>query len=192
MIKCEKMAEVSAAPAAKRRKVDVEREQEGEVRKRLLESLKKLADSVNKVVDESRAEYTDAGTRTFVDAPPGAKKRGIKILWSHVASYVDCFRANGVQKYSELEEVWKQHYGCQEVREVVEELLEAEERHRTFLEEVEKEFVSAQDSRADLKTGDVISGGVELTDARSLDVRKLRSYWPKSKFTLFVLLRHFG
>ena len=180
-----------AAPA-KRRKVD-DGQREEEVRETLVSSLGKLADAINRVVDETRAEYrsTAGDVEKFVGGP----KRGIRNLWTHVGNYVECMQANGLTKYGDLEELWKRHYSRPEIRDAVEDVLEAEERHQELLQEVESKFIEAQDSMGAVKgwsMGDCVEGGLEVTDARSSEVKEIRTYWEGSKVTLFVLLRHFG
>ena len=188
---------MAAEPApAKRRRVELEDGQQEEPRKTLLSSLEKLADAINRVVNETRAEYAAASgdVEKFVSGPAGPK-RGIRNLWSHVANYVECLRANGVTKYSDLEELWKRHYSRQEIRDAVEDVLEAEESHQSLLQEVEGPFIETQSSTGTgevWSTGDCVCGDLEVTDARSSEVKEVRSYWEGSKVTLFVLLRHFG
>ena len=178
-------------PPAKRRKVVERDEQEKET---LLTSLRKLSAAINQVVDEARAEYKcTEEVEKFVNA--AEPNLGVKKLWSHVANYVKCLQVNRVRTYRELENLWKNHYGEMEVRDVVEGVLEAEDYHEVFLKEVERRFVEAQDTLGavkPVKVGDSVVGGLKVTDAQSGEVRELRTYWEKSKVTLFVLLRHFG
>lgn len=193
-------------PAAKRRRVEEEGEGEGEGggKEVLVASLRKLADAINKVVEETRSEFeTTSGTSALEElvvsarrvGEDGMTRKGVKNLWSHVASYVECLEANGVETYSELERLWERRYGSQEVRDAVEDVLQAEERNDELCNDIEKEFVKIQSERRELelkKIGDSIPAELKVTDARSKEVRKIQSYWEGSKFTLFVLLRHFG
>ena len=184
-------------PTKRPRKEDGE-----ETRERLIESLRDLAEGISKVVSETRAEYAEAlrgaGVEKFIDAPSDSagaapKKRGVRNLWSQVALYVECLRVNGVDKYSELEGLWKRHYSRSEVRDAVEDVLEAERDHEDLLNEVESKFVEKQDNTVEaLAVGASIPGALKVTDARSREVKEIRSYWEKSETTLFVMLRHFG
>ena len=161
-------------------------------RETLLYSLRKLSSAVKSVVDDARTEYNDGrDVEKFVDVP----RRGVRKLWHYVANYAECLRVNGVAKYVELEALWKRHYGCPEIRDAVEDVLAAEENHVTFVKEVESKLVEVQDSKVALRVlvvGDSVSGDIQLTDARSTEVKELRTYWERSKVTLFILLRHFG
>ena len=192
-------------PAAKRRRVEEEGEGEGGGKGEVLvASLRKLADAINKVVEETRSEFeatsgTSAMEELVVSAgrvgEDGKTRKGVKNLWSHVASYVECLEANGVETYSELERLWERRYGSQDVRDAVEDVLQAEERNDELCKDIEKEFVKIQSERRELELkniGDSIPAELKVTDARSKEVQKIQSYWEGSKFTLFVLLRHFG
>ena len=180
------------APSTKRNKVEREADGQEAEKERLLDSLRKLADATNSVVDEARKDFREMGVEKYVNVPTGA---GVRKLWSHVGNYIQCLRENCVETYSELEQLWKCHYGSPEVRDAVEDMLEAEERHEAFLKEVEGEFVKIQDGNeavGGLKEGDIIPGNIEVIDARSKEARQIRTCWESSKTTLFVMLRHFG
>ena len=182
------MSELELRPA-KRRKL----EEDQQAKDTLVNSLETLSEAVNSTVVEARREYDAREVEQFVRGPSG---RGVRKFWSHVTSYVECLRANGVSTYAELEGVWRRQYGCSEVRDAVESLLEAEDGHQTFLKQIEKQFVETQESSAPIQqllaTGEEIPKEVKLIEASSGEARELRYYWESSKFTLFVLLRHFG
>lgn len=192
-----KVKNLMGEPPRQRQEDDSKAERESEdqpTRERLVKSLRKLAEDINKVVNETREEYC-GGTQIekFVDVP--SAMGGVRNLWSHVANYIECLRVNCVSKYSDLEELWKCHYGREEVRDTVEDVLQAEEEHKDLLQEIERDFVEKQDSGASLKTlkvGDCISEGLRVTDARSKKECDIETYWKKSNTTLFVMLRHFG
>ena len=160
-----------------------------------MESLLKLADAINKVVDETRSEFqadVSGGSHEefekFLDTPG----KGIRRVWAHVASYEECLRTNSVGTYAELEKLWERQYGVQEVRDAVEDVLQAEDRHHALTKDVEREFVKLH-SELDLKVeGDTVPGGLKVTDARCKKEQEIQSFWEGSKYTLFVLLRHFG
>ena len=158
----------------------------------LLTSLKKLSDAIDKTVEEAREEYGSLGVEEFVSAPGG---RGIRRMWAHVGSYVECLRANGVNKYSELEGLWRQHYDHSEVREAVDELLESEDNSHQFIDDVEKRFKELDVGRrvaSKMVVGETLPGTLKLVDARSGEEEVLEHCWKGSKVTLLVLLRHFG
>ena len=191
------MMSMEAGSSAKKRRVEDEEDQRGKV---LLASLRKLSDAMNETVAETRSEFEVARSpgelEKFINNPSGAVgRKGMRNLWSHVASYEACLRANDVETYSELERLWKGAYGSREVRDAVEDLLQAEERHATLVKDIERDFLEIQNGGHSLElklTGDVVPGELKVTDASSKDIREIRSYWEGSKVTLFVLMRHFG
>ena len=177
---------------AKRRRVEDE-EGNKERREVLVASLRKLADAINKAAEETGSEFqaddSPVDFEKFLNTPGG---KGIRRLWSHVASYEECLRSNGVGTYAELEKLWESQYGSQDVRDAVEEVLDAEERHEALLKDVQKEFVKAHSELQLKEIGDALPGDLKVADGRTKEVQEIQSYWEGSKFTLFVLLRHFG
>ena len=158
----------------------------------LLESLMKLSGAIDETVRKAREEYDSLGPEKFVTAP---RSRGIRNMWSHVGSYVGCLRGNGVSTYSQLEALWKRHYGDSEVREAVEALLESEDASHRFIDDVDKSFRAVDAGRrVEKKTaaGDSLLPNLSVVDGRSGEEARLEEYWKGSKVTLFVLLRHFG
>lgn len=173
---------------AKRSRVDEATEE----RAVLLASLKRLSDAIDKTVEEAREEYDSLGVEKFVSAPGG---RGIRRMWAHVGSYVECLRTNGVNKYSELEGLWRQHYDHSEVREAVDELLESEDNSHQFIDDVERRFKEMDVGRrvaSKMLAGETLPGTIKLVDGRSEKEEALEHCWKGSKVTLLVLLRHFG
>ena len=183
---------MASAPASKRRRVEEEEgEREGEV---LATSLQRLSKAISKAVDETKAGFESARSEepNFERFLTVGGTSGIRNLWSHVASYAECMRANGVGTYSELERLGKTR---QQVREALGDLLEAERRHEDLLKEMEGVFAKLQNGGEPIvekKVGDDFCGEIKVVDARSQEVREVRSYWEGSKFTLFMLIRHFG
>ena len=183
-------------PAAKkRRSEDVGGEGKREA---LVTNLQKLTDAINKTVEETRSGFEAARSRDgqdFEEFLMTKSSSGLRNLWRHVASYAECMQKNDVSRYSDLERCWESEYGAQKVRDAVEGLLEAEERHEDLLKDIESVFINFQSSGAPLvkKTvGDEFCGAFKVTDARSGEIREIQSYCDGSKFTLFVLIRHFG
>ena len=82
-----------------------------------------------------------------------------------------------------------------QVQEGVDDLLSAEERYEEFVAEVDQEL-KKKENVLDLPTvvtlGDRLPADLSLVKAKSGEVISLESLWRKSKYTLFVLLRHFG
>ena len=184
-----KMAENLGPGLAKRAK---QGEDSASERGILLESLKKLSGAIDETVRKAREEFDSMGAEKFVTAPRG---RGIRKMWSHVGNYVECVRRNGVSTYSQLEVLWRRHYGDPEVRKAVEALLESEDASHRFVDDVDRSFRAVDAGRrVEKKTaaGDSLLPNLSVVDGRSGEEARLEEYWKRSKVTLFVLLRHFG
>ena len=137
--------------------------------------------------------FKEDGVSVYVTPP--SRAHGIRRFWAHVINYSKCMQENGVRSYAELERLWKAHYGRTEMREVVDELLEAEEDYHSFLEEVESAFRKEEDDDlvATVKVGEPFPSDVELLDVRSDKKLPLdQTYWKESKATLLVPKRHYG
>ena len=175
-------------PPAKRPKLD----DAGEEKALLLSSLEKLTDGLNKVIEEGRRSYKECGLDKYLSFE---NPNGIRCLFRPMPMYVECMRAVGVRTRSELEGVWMGYFSDGQVRERVDDLLSAEERFGEFVAEVEQELKKKEDA-LDLQNvvtlGDQLPADLSLTKAKSGDVISLESLWRKSKYTMFVLLRHFG
>ena len=175
-------------PPAKRPKLD----DAGDEKALLLSSLEKLTDGLNKVVEEGRRSYKESGLDKYLSFE---NPNGIRCLFRPMPLYVECMRAVGVRTRSELEGVWMGCFSDGQVRERVDDLLSAEERFGEFVAEVDQELKKKEDA-LDLQNvvtlGDQLPADLSLTKAKSGEVVSLESLWRKSKYTMFVLLRHFG
>lgn len=173
---------------AKRPKLD----DEGGEKSLLLSSLGKLTEGINKVVEEGRRAYKEAGLDGYLSFET---PKGVRCLFQPVSLYVDCMKAVNVGTRAELEHLWKGYYSDEAVQESVEELLGAEESYEEFVAEVDQDLQKSGDK---LALPDVVTVGkqlpteLSLTEAKSGDTVCLESYWKRSKSTLFVLIRHFA
>lgn len=182
------MAEEPCPGPAKRPKLD----EEGGEKSLLLSSLGKLTEGINKVVEEGRRAYKEAGLDEYLrfETP-----KGVRCLFQPVPLYVDCMKAVNVRTRAELEHLWRGYYSDHAVQESVEELLGAEESYEEFVAEVDQDLQKSGDK---LALPDVVTVGkqlpteLSLTEAKSGDTVCLESYWKRSKSTLFVLIRHFA
>lgn len=122
-------------------------------------------------------------------------RNGITPLFAVSHAYSDCMKRVGVQSRVELERLWAQHYGHAEVRDAVETLLEAEEAFTELVGKVERKLVPYEDmaiANRPAIVGKLLPKELGLIDASSGQPTTLDTYWKDSKFTLFVLVRHFG
>ena len=122
-------------------------------------------------------------------------RNGITALFAVSHAYSDCMKRVGVQSRVELERLWAQHYSHADVRDAVEALLEAEEAFNEFVGKVERKLVPYEDvaiTKRPATVGQLLPKELGLIDASSGQPTTLDMYWKDSKFTLFVLVRHFG
>ena len=182
------MAEELGPGPAKKPKLD-----DGGAGKELLQSsLGKLTEGMNKVVEEGRKEYKEAGLDGYLKFE---NPKGVRCLFQPMPLYVDCMRTVGVGTRVELEHLWRGYYSDSAVQESVEELLGAEESFEEFVAEVDRDLQKSGDTLAlsDVVTvGEQLPTGLSLTEAKSGDTVSLESFWKRSKYTLFVLVRHFA
>lgn len=165
---------------------------EVEVRALLVSSLGALRDSIAKVVQQGRANYK--ASKDVHDYMRGGNDRGIGKLFGW-RPYTECMKRTAVQTRAELEQLWRRHYVHPEVRDAVDDLLEVEEDFAEFVNEVDKELSLYEDKIAykDVaEMGQMLPKDLEVIEASSGQLATLESYWKGSKFTLFVVLRHFG
>ena len=159
----------------------------------LLSSLGKLTEGVNKVAKEGREAYETSATTEYVDLD---NKNGICRMFRPVQMYADSMTALGVKTRAQLEEVWREQYKVEEVRDCVEELLSAEENFENFLAEVERGLQKEEEDLASLveivTVGSQLPSDLSFLEAKPGKERKLESCWKKSRFTLMVLMRHFA
>ena len=124
------------------------------------------------------------------------KSHGIVLIFrTMMPAYAECMENLGVKTRSELEALWGKHYRNSHVRESVELLLDAEENHKEFIAMVDKELMEYEEKVAFKDTtvvGQELPKNIGLIDVVSGDRSLLETYWKESKFTLFILLRHFG
>ena len=180
--------ELLLAKSLKRPKLD----NAGDEKALLLSSLGKLTDGLNKVVEEGRRSYKESGLDKYLSFE---NPNGVRCLFKPMPMYVECMRGMDVRTRSELEGVWMGCFSDGQVREGVDDLLSAEETFEEFVSEVDQELKKKEDAlelQNVVTLGDQLPADLSLTKAKSGEAVRLESLWRKSKYTLFVLLRHFG
>lgn len=157
----------------------------------LLASLQTLERGLRQMVEKGRRDFV---TLTLDEFLSGNNYQGGVYSVYPVQLYVDCMVSVGVSSREELEQLWKEHYRHADVQDSVEELLATEEEYKSFIAEADEELQKYEDTIA---SASVITAGLQLPrdlsilEAVSGQPVSLESIWTKSRFTLFVLQRHF-
>lgn len=182
-------------PAANRSRLEDDTSIDKE-RQNLLSSLSKIVKSLEDVVEQGERNRVDAGG--IEDYINFENPRGIKLMFKPMLIYAECLSKHKVNTWEELEKVITKHYRDGEVHDVIEELLSAEENYAHFFKKREEELAAFEMETScgeiDLVTiGKEIPKDLVLIDARSGDSKPLVSgYCLRSKYTLFILVRHYG
>ena len=165
---------------------------EGDGRTQLVAALQTLERGLRQMVENTRKNFLALTLDEFLG---GDNRQSLLYSAYPVQLYVDCMVSVGVSSREELEQMWKEHYRHADVRDSVEEVLGAEEEYRSFMAEADEEVQRYEDSIA---LGSVATVGCQLPprdltllEAASGRPVSLESIWTKSRFTLFVLQRHF-
>lgn len=121
---------------------------------------------------------------------------GIRQLFHIMPVYAEVMEKVGVRTKIQLEELWARRYVEEAVRDSVEQLLEAEEGMAEFIQDVDKQLDKEEDSILEknllLHVGDHFPEELVVTEVPSGQDVPLGESWKGSRYTLFVLMRHFG
>ncbi len=191
-----KMADVEEEPSAKRSRLEFNNKQADSGEKdNLVTSLSKLVESVESIIQEGGRDCKAAGN--ISDYIKLENPRGIKLMFKPMPVYAQCMLEHDVKTWKDFEGIIKKYYKDDGVQELIEELLSAEDSFEHFIEIREKELAVAEKENSFSETeiltvGQTIPRDLALLEAQSGDSKPLTSYCEKSKFTLFVLMRHYG
>lgn len=107
--------------------------------------------------------------------------------------YVECFKTAGVRSRKALEDSWSRFFTDTEVRESVEDLISAEESYVDLISELDKAMQKNEETTAlpVAEVGDQVAMDTPLVETLSGDEIQLGSYLEKSKFSLFILRKHY-
>lgn len=164
---------------------------EGDERTQLVAALQTLERGLREMVEEARKSFLTLTLDVFLG---GDSRQSLLYTAYPVQLYVECMRSVGVSSREELEEAWKEHYRYADVRDSVEELFEAEDAYRSFMAEADEKLQRYEDSIALESVATVgcqLPRDLTLVEAGSGHPVVLENIWTKSRFTLFVLQRHF-
>ena len=158
-----------------------------EKRETLLRALRALADGLGKKVDDSRKYYKSCGgINDFLTV------NGLKLIFP-VGLYVECFKTVGVRHRSELEALWTSLYSDPTVSECVENLLAAEDHWTGLIAELDREMEAHEERTAlpIVQAGEQFPLDISLVETRSGDTIQLKNCLEKSKYTMFILRKHY-
>ena len=158
-----------------------------------ISSVSALSERIVSVVSQVR-EYFRASSDLY-DFIKLSNRKGISALYAVSHAYSDCFKEVRVQTRVELEQLWGQLYSDPQVRDAVEALLRGEESFMELLTEVERELIPFENQSVTNDpaiVGQVLPRDLALLDVSSGQRSMIEEYWKGSKFTLFVVVRHFG
>ena len=187
------MADANDEPSAKRSKL--EEPVDSSEKEKLVTSLSKLIESMEAVVQEGERDCRDAGgVNDYIKLE---NPRGIKLMFKPMPVYAQCMIEHGMKTWKDFEGIIKKYYKDDRVQELVEELLSAEDSYKHFVEKREKELATVEKgnsfSESEILTvGQTIPRDLALLEAQSGDSKPLTNYCKKAKYTLFILMRHYG
>ena len=162
----------------------------------LISSLSTLKEKFVSLLKQARKNFK-AATNVHQYISWDNRHDGIATLFAISLAYSDCMKEVSVQTRAELEQLWGQHFDDPKVRDAVESVLEEEKHFTEFISEVDKELqkhpfedeIGANDPAF---VGQILKSDLGLLNAASNQPIMLDKYWKESKFTLFILVRHFG
>ena len=191
-----KMADAEEEPLAKRSRLEVsDKQAESREKENLVTSLSKLVESVESAVQEGERNCKAAGS--INDYIKLENPRGIKLMFKPMPVYAQCMIEHDVKTWKDFEGIVKRHYKDDGVQELIEELLSAEDSYEHFVKKREEELTATERENSFNETeilavGQTIPRDLALLEAQSGDSKPLTSYCEKAKFTLFILMRHYG
>ena len=183
-------------PAAKRSKLEVDDKSAADREKEnFVSSLSKLVESMESVVQEGERDRRDA--RDIDNYIKLENPRGMKLMFKPMPIYAQCMIEHEVKTWKDFEGIVKKHYKDDGVQELVEELLTAEDSYKHFVEKREEELTVCEKENSFseneiLTVGQAIPRDLTLLEAQTGDSKPLTSYCEKAKYTLFILMRHYG
>ena len=144
------------------------------------------------VIEKARKDLREQDIYQYMDRD---NKNGVSQLFTIVSIYADLFRDTNTGNRPKLEKLWRSCYDHPGCKECVDELLDAEEHYEDFVDEIEKALrvgEKAQTVRSSALAGHVLPKDLSLVMAATGKPSTLGTCWKDSKYTLFVLIRHFG
>ena len=158
----------------------------------LVSTLHQITECLESTVGESKDVFQatqDVHNYISLDNP-----KGIRQLFAPMAVYARALSTLGYRTWQEVEGCVSKHYRIEAVQQTVEDLLSAEESYKNLVSTVEIDLEKYETKQAYKKTitaGDFLPAELTLSLVDG-SIPTLESYLKRSKFTLFILIRHFG
>ena len=167
---------------------------ETENKQRTLSAISNLSDALNKMVKNGRKEYEKSK-----DINDFSKSRGPDILYGllslyPVNLYAECFKKAGVNSKKELETRWSRYSDDDEICSSVESLVAAEEGYKSLIDGLDEAMNLYEEENAlpVVEVGARLPNDLSVIDACSGNSLLLnKDLIGKSKYTLFVLRKHY-
>jgi len=166
----------------------------GTVRTVLLPALQKLNWELTKMFENGENNFEAMKSDHLEEFVNVDCEVGLRALAQMFSFYVNCMKEVGVKTRAELEELWKDCYHHEEVRECVEELLTLEESIQEFFDEIDREIEQVEDWLAVnsvTNLGKLLPANLSLKECKSGELVQLKNVWKQSKFALFVPLKFY-
>ena len=156
----------------------------------LVSQLSALAKTYESTIERFRAEFKPEDIYELQSIKHDQNHIGDR-FGALLLGYVQCMKPLGVQTEAELEQLWSKHYGEPEVKEAVDNLLEAEKKFTELLAEIESLQSPLEDklTKKAAKVGQMLPKDLPVIEMPSGQPTALEDSWNGAKFTLFVLLR---
>ena len=158
----------------------------------LTSSLPRVTEKLGEVIEKTRHDLYNQDIYKFMDKE---NDNGICQLYAMMPVYAKCLNDTQVSTRARLERLWVDYSDHPRVTEAVDKMFEAEDRFEDFVDEIErvlrereKEFAVKGSALA----GQALPKDLPVITASTGTPSTLEECWSGSKYTLFVLLRHFG
>ena len=159
----------------------------------LISSMQQITESLETTISDAERNFQASGeVQSYIslDNPSGIRHLFAPMtVYAHAISSVQC------KTWKEVEHCLSSHYRDADVCEAVEDLMSAEDSYKNFVAMVEAELIKHEDQCAVkniITVGDPLPLDMALTSATDGQPVTLRSHWESSKYTLLILIRHFG
>ena len=164
-----------------------------EERATLISSLQQITESLETTVSDAKRNFQSSGeVQSYISLD---NPSGIRRLFAPMTVYANAISSVKCKTWKEVEHCLSSHYRDADVCEAVEGLLSAEDAYKDFVVMVETELIKHEEQCAvenAITVGDPLPPDMTLTSATDGQPVTLRSHWESSKYTLLILMRHFG
>lgn len=159
----------------------------------LVEQVSSLTEKISQTLRSCRTDYTecpDLDQYLSLDNSSGIKK-----IFQIMPAYAEAMKNVGVKNNKELKALWGSRFADPAVRDSVEDLLQVQDEVEEFLQELETKLGKVDASAGagvNRQAGDILPADLVVIEVPSGKSIPLKESWTGSKYTLYVLMRHFG